>query len=60
GRMLNYGTFVIESAGQDQALREVKYLPNPNELYLHVVEEMYEPQAVEARLGNDAEAGDDA
>ncbi|SNY05557.1 PH domain-containing protein [Paractinoplanes atraurantiacus] len=59
GRMLSYGTFVLESAGQDQALREVKYLPNPNELYLRVVEEMYEPQAVEARLGKDSE-GDDA
>ncbi|GAA3517087.1 PH domain-containing protein [Actinocatenispora rupis] len=51
GRMLNYGTFVLESAGQDQALREVPHLPNPNELYLRVVEEMYEPEAVEARLG---------
>jgi membrane protein YdbS with pleckstrin-like domain len=59
GRMLSYGTFVLESAGQDQALREVKHLPNPNELYLRVVEEMYEPQAVEARLGKDSE-GDDA
>jgi membrane protein YdbS with pleckstrin-like domain len=55
GRFLNYGTFVLESAGQDQALREVKYLPNPNELYLRVVEEMYEPAAVEARLGREAE-----
>jgi membrane protein YdbS with pleckstrin-like domain len=60
GRMLNYGTFVLESAGQEQALREVKHLPNPNELYLRVVEEMYEPQAVEARLGRDTDAGDDA
>ena len=51
GRMLNYGTFVLESAGQEQALREINHLPNPNELYLRVVEEMYEPQAVEARLG---------
>jgi membrane protein YdbS with pleckstrin-like domain len=59
GRMLSYGTFVLESAGQDQALREDKHLPNPNELYLRVVEEMYEPQAVEARLGKDDE-GDDA
>jgi membrane protein YdbS with pleckstrin-like domain len=55
GRVLNYGTFVLESAGQDQALREVKHLPNPNELYLRVVEEMYEPAAVEARLGREAE-----
>jgi membrane protein YdbS with pleckstrin-like domain len=55
GRVLNYGTFVLESAGQDQALREVPHLPNPNELYLRVVEEMYEPAAVEARLGRSSE-----
>jgi membrane protein YdbS with pleckstrin-like domain len=55
GRTLNYGTFVLESAGQEQALREVKHLPNPNELYLRVVEEMYEPTAVEARLGKEAD-----
>ena len=55
GRALNYGTFVLESAGQEQALREIKNLPNPNELYLRVVEEMYEPAAVEARLGREAE-----
>ncbi|MEU6023338.1 PH domain-containing protein [Micromonospora sp. NPDC048871] len=63
GRALNYGTFVLESAGQEQALREVKNLPNPNELYLRVVEEMYEPQAVEARLGkeqDEAKADDGA
>lgn len=57
GRILNYGTFVIESAGQDQALREVPYLPSPNELYLRVVEEMYDPGAVEERVdrGGDGE-----
>jgi membrane protein YdbS with pleckstrin-like domain len=51
GRILNYGTFELESAGQDQALRKIVNLPNPNELYLRIVEEMYEPEAVEARLG---------
>ncbi|MEN3306271.1 MAG: hypothetical protein V7603_2473 [Micromonosporaceae bacterium] len=62
GRMLNYGTFVVESAGQDQALRTVKPLPNPNELYLRIVEEMYEPEAVEARLSRSSEesSGGDA
>ncbi len=59
GRTLRYGTFVVESAGQDQALRVVKHLPNPNELYLRIVEEMYEPEAVEARLSRRVE-GDDA
>jgi membrane protein YdbS with pleckstrin-like domain len=49
GRVLGYGTFEIESAGQDQALRNVPNLPNPTDLYLQVVEEMYEPEASEAR-----------
>jgi membrane protein YdbS with pleckstrin-like domain len=49
GRVLGYGTFEIESAGQDQALRQVSDLPNPTDLYLQVVEEMYEPEASEAR-----------
>jgi hypothetical protein len=59
GRMLNYGTFELESAGQEQALRKVDNLPNPNELYLRIVEEMYEPEAVEARLGRASASGDD-
>jgi hypothetical protein len=50
GRMLDYGTFVLESAGQDQALREVKHLPHPKHLYQWICEEMYEPTAVEARI----------
>ena len=49
GRILGYGKFEIESAGQDQALRTVPNLPNPTDLYLQVVEEMYEPEASEAR-----------
>jgi uncharacterized membrane protein YdbT with pleckstrin-like domain len=59
GRLLGYGNFEIESAGQDQALRSVKNLPNPNELYLRIVEEMYEPEAVEARLGRASGGVDD-
>ncbi len=49
GRVLKYGTFVLESAGQEQALRIVKNLPDPDDLYLQVVEEMYEQDASEAR-----------
>ena len=49
GRVLGYGTFELESAGQEQALRNVANLPNPTDLYLQVVEEMYEPEASEAR-----------
>ncbi|MEU9826315.1 PH domain-containing protein [Micromonospora chersina] len=53
GRLLNYGTFELESAGRRNALRQIVELPNPNELYLRIIEEMYEPEAVEARLGSD-------
>jgi membrane protein YdbS with pleckstrin-like domain len=49
GRVLGYGTFELESAGQEQALRKIENLPNPTDLYLQVVEEMYEPEASEAR-----------
>jgi membrane protein YdbS with pleckstrin-like domain len=49
GRVLGYGTFELESAGQEQALRTIKNLPHPSDLYLQVVEEMYEPEASEAR-----------
>ena len=59
GRLLNYGTFELESAGQDQALRSIPHLPSPNELYLRIVEEMYEPEAVEARLAGAQDVIDD-
>ncbi|NMO88792.1 PH domain-containing protein [Actinomycetospora sp. TBRC 11914] len=33
GRMLGYGTMVIESAGQIQALNRIDFLPDPEEVY---------------------------
>jgi uncharacterized membrane protein YdbT with pleckstrin-like domain len=33
GRMFGYGTIVVESAGQIQALNEIDYLPRPEEVY---------------------------
>jgi membrane protein YdbS with pleckstrin-like domain len=55
GRLLDYGVFSLDSAGRRNRLRHVVDLPNPNELYLRVVEEMYEPTAVEARLARFAD-----
>ena len=37
GRILGYGEFIIESAGQDQALRNVPYIPHPDHVYLRIV-----------------------
>jgi len=36
GRILGYAGFILESAGQDQALRIVDHLPCPEQLYLEV------------------------
>ncbi|TDB80918.1 PH domain-containing protein, partial [Actinomadura sp. KC216] len=41
GRMLGYGEFILESAGQDQALTNVDYLPYPEQLYLEVCEMIF-------------------
>ncbi|HEY1820496.1 MAG TPA: PH domain-containing protein [Trebonia sp.] len=35
-RLLGYGTFIVESAGQDQALSKIDHLPYPEQLYLEV------------------------
>jgi len=36
GQILGFGEFVVESAGQDQALRHIEYLHYPEQLYLEV------------------------
>jgi membrane protein YdbS with pleckstrin-like domain len=34
GRLLGYGGFTVETAGKDQALRNVEFIPYPEHLYL--------------------------
>lgn len=41
GEIFGYGTIVIESAGQDQAIREVTYLPDPVENYRRLCEVIF-------------------
>ena len=36
GQLLGYGRFIVESAGQNQAMRIVDLLPYPEQLYLEV------------------------
>ncbi len=50
GRMLGYGEFVLESAGQDQAMRDVKWLPNPDELYRRICSEIFGPDPRRTRV----------
>ncbi len=41
GRVVGYGQFVLESAGQDQALREVSWIPQPDETYRAICTELF-------------------
>jgi uncharacterized membrane protein YdbT with pleckstrin-like domain len=45
GQLLGYGSFVLESAGQDQAFREVRYVPSPDIYYRRISEELFTPDA---------------
>jgi uncharacterized membrane protein YdbT with pleckstrin-like domain len=48
GRLLGYGEFIVESAGQDQALRNVEYIPYPEQLYLLVCGMLFPSSAEDA------------
>ncbi len=41
GRILGYGRFVMESAGQDQALREVNWVPEPDLHYRSICAQIF-------------------
>jgi membrane protein YdbS with pleckstrin-like domain len=36
GLLLGYGKFIVESAGQDQALSTIDYVPKPEQLYIQI------------------------
>ena len=50
GRMLGYGEFILESAGQDQALATVQYIPYPETLYLEVCSMLFPGKGRQRRL----------
>ena len=52
GQFLGYGEFIVESAGQDQALRNVDHLPYPEQLYLEVCGLIFKEQGRKPRLGS--------
>jgi uncharacterized membrane protein YdbT with pleckstrin-like domain len=58
GRLLGYGEFVVESAGQDQALRTIDHIPYPEQLYLVVCGRIFKDAAVqEEEFDDEAGAG---
>src|SRR5215467_826756 len=60
GRLLGYGEFVVESAGQDQALRTIDHIPYPEELYLVVCGRIFKDAAAqEQAFEGQAEGADE-
>ncbi len=47
GRILGYGTFVLESAGQDQALSKISFVPNPDDNYRAICSVVFNMQHVD-------------
>lgn len=45
GKLLGYGSFRLESAGQDQALSTIEYVPHPDETYRLITTEIFRPPA---------------
>lgn len=58
GRLLGYGDFVVESAGQEQALRRIDHIPYPEQLYLLICGRIFPGSNGEGEASDDAELND--
>src|SRR5215212_4962355 len=59
GQVLGYGTFRFESAGQDQALRHLTYMPDAQTRYRQVSELLFSQDYGGAGTSGDEEGNDD-
>jgi uncharacterized membrane protein YdbT with pleckstrin-like domain len=53
GRLLGYGEFIVESAGEEQTLRSIDFLPYPEQLYLEVCGLVFPGRAAETYQDQD-------
>lgn len=56
GRVLGYGTFVLESAGQDQALSRISFVPDPDNNYRAICAVVFGMQHVDDESYHEDEA----
>jgi membrane protein YdbS with pleckstrin-like domain len=56
GRVLGYGQFLLESAGQDQALRQIDWVAHPEATYRQICDTLFGPNGVGPRLRGAAPA----
>jgi hypothetical protein len=60
GRLLGYGAFIVESAGQHQAFNQIDFLPSPDRLYQDVSTLLFGPYSVvNSRPGRNGDDDDD-
>jgi membrane protein YdbS with pleckstrin-like domain len=52
GMLLGYGTFIVESAGQDQALSEIHFVPEPDRTYQHIQDTLFKKVPTDVNLVN--------
>ncbi|MFI2366198.1 PH domain-containing protein [Promicromonospora sp. NPDC019610] len=57
GQVLGYGTFVFETAGQDQAFDRVTWIPRPDSRYRLIIATLFHPDAADAEAA--AQSGPD-
>ncbi|MEP7161625.1 MAG: PH domain-containing protein [Dermatophilaceae bacterium] len=58
GRLLGFGTFVLESAGQDQALRVMDHIPKPDDAYRAIIAQIFPSDDVDEIDGDDDDDDD--
>lgn len=51
GRVLGYGQFLLESAGQDQALRQIDWVARPEATYRRICDTLFGPGGMAGRPG---------
>jgi membrane protein YdbS with pleckstrin-like domain len=56
GRVLGYGQFLLESAGQDQALRQIDWVSRPDATYRKLCDTLFGPGGAAGRPGLPAPA----
>lgn len=56
GQILGYGRFVMESAGQDQALRQIDFVPDPDQTYRTLCGTIFMPRGTDQRGGQSQQA----
>jgi membrane protein YdbS with pleckstrin-like domain len=57
GQVLGYGRFDMESAGQDQALRTIRYVPHPDATYRTLCDTLFTPGGPPPDDEDDAPSG---